>query len=116
MARRDETPRDLLFGLLAPQIGLIDHESLINASSAWTRARGKTPAEILRERGSIDSESRSLLSAMAEEQLKLHGGDAEKSVAAVVAGPSTLEDPSTPPRILEEDRARRQRWKAAPAP
>jgi hypothetical protein len=42
MARRDETPRDLLFGLLALQNGLIDQEQLIGAFSAWTRARGKT--------------------------------------------------------------------------
>ena len=91
MARRDETPRDLLFGLLALQIGLIDQEQLIGAFSAWSRAKGRTLAEILIERGAIDEESRALLSGMAEKQLKLHGGDTEKSLAAVAAGPSTRE-------------------------
>ena len=91
MARRDETPRDLLFGLLALQVGLIDQEGLINAFSAWTRARGKTLAEILLERGAIDEESRAILVAMAEKQLKLHGGDTEKSLASIAAGPSTRE-------------------------
>jgi eukaryotic-like serine/threonine-protein kinase len=91
MARRDETPRDLLFGLLALHTGLIDQDQLLAAFGAWSRNKGKTLAEILVERGSIDAESRSLLSAMAEKQLKLHGGDTEKSLAAVAAGPSTRE-------------------------
>src|SRR5947209_1682697 len=91
MARREDTPRDLLFGLLALQVGLIDQEQLVAAFGAWSRARGKTLAEILLERGSIDVESRSLLAAMAEKQLQLHGGDTEKSLAAVAAGPSTRE-------------------------
>jgi eukaryotic-like serine/threonine-protein kinase len=90
MARSDETPRDLLFGLLALQIGLIDQDRLVSAFSVWTRAKGKTLAEILLERGAIDAESRSILATMAEKQLRLHGGDTEKSLAAVAAGPSTL--------------------------
>ena len=91
MARRNETPRDLLFGLLALQNGLIDQDQLVAAFGAWSRAKGKTLAEILVERGSIDAESRSLLAAMAEKQLKLHGGDTEKSLASIGAGPSTRE-------------------------
>jgi tetratricopeptide (TPR) repeat protein/tRNA A-37 threonylcarbamoyl transferase component Bud32 len=91
MARRDETPRDLLFGLLALHTGLIDQDQLLAAFGAWSRARGKTLAEILLERGSIDQESRSLLAAMAQKQLRLHGGDAEKSLASIGAGPSTRE-------------------------
>jgi eukaryotic-like serine/threonine-protein kinase len=91
MARHDETPRDLLFGLLALQIGLIDQDQLLAAFSAWSRSKGKTLAEILLDRGSIDAESRSLLAAMADKQLKLHGGDTEKSLAAVATGPSTRE-------------------------
>ena len=91
MARRDDTPRDLLLGLLALQIGLIDQDQLVAAFGAWSRAKGKTLSEILFERGTIDAESRSLLAAMAEKQLKLHGGDTEKSLAAVAAGPSTRE-------------------------
>jgi hypothetical protein len=91
MAGSDETPRDLLFGLLALQIGLIDQDQLVSAFSAWTRARGKTLAEILLDRGAIDAESRALLEGMAQKQLKLHGGDTEKSLAAVAVGSSTRE-------------------------
>jgi eukaryotic-like serine/threonine-protein kinase len=91
MARCDETPRDLLFGLLALQIGMIDQEQLLGAFGAWSRAKGKTLAEILVQRGAIDSESRCLLVAMAEKQLKLHGGDAEKSIAVFANGPAVRE-------------------------
>ena len=91
MAAPDETPRDLLFGLLALQNGLIDQDQLVAAFSAWSRAKGRTLAEILVERGAIDDESRRSWPAMAEKQLKLHGGDTEKSLAAVAAGPSTRE-------------------------
>ncbi len=91
MARRDETPRDLLFGLLALQNGLIAQEQLLNAFRAWSQAKGRTLAEILVERGSIDEEGRAILSKLAEKQLKLHGGDTERSLAAVPTGPSTRE-------------------------
>ena len=91
MPRRDETPRDLLYGLLAMQIGLIDQEQLLSAFGAWSRSKGKTLAEILLARGAIDAESNALLEGMARKQLERHGGDAEKSLAAVTAGPSTRE-------------------------
>jgi hypothetical protein len=70
MAQRDETPRDLLFGLLALQIGLIDQDQWLDAFRAWSKAKGKALAEILIERGAIDEESRSLPVGMAEKQLK----------------------------------------------
>ena len=90
MAHADDTPRDLLFGLLALQNGLIDQDALVAAFSAWSRAKGKTLAEILVERGAIDAEEPARSSpAMAEKQLKKHGGDTEKSLASIAVGPST---------------------------
>ena len=89
MPGRDQTPRDLLFGLLALQIGLIDQEQLLAAFGAWSRSKGRSLAEILLERGAIDEESNSLLEGMARKQLKLHGGDTEKSLASIAVGPST---------------------------
>jgi eukaryotic-like serine/threonine-protein kinase len=85
---RDDTNRNLLLGLLALQNGLIDQDQLVAAFGAWARANGKTLAEILFERGSIDAESRSLLAALADEQLGLHAGDAERT-RATRSGPAT---------------------------
>jgi hypothetical protein len=85
---RDDTNRNLLLGLLAVQTGLIDQGQLVAAFGAWARANGKTLAEILFERGSIDAESRSLLAAAADEHLRLHGGDAERT-RSTRSGPAT---------------------------
>jgi tetratricopeptide (TPR) repeat protein/tRNA A-37 threonylcarbamoyl transferase component Bud32 len=91
MPRADETPRDLLFGLLALQNGLIDQDQLVAAFGAWSRARGKALAQILVDRGDLDEPARALLASMAEMQLKKHGGNAQKSLSLLVVGPSTRE-------------------------
>ena len=52
MARTIETPRDLIFGLLALEAGRVNHDQLAEALIAWTRAGRKTLAEILVERES----------------------------------------------------------------
>jgi hypothetical protein len=79
--RHGPTRRDLLFGLIALQAGLISQDQLVGAFGAWSRAKEKTFAETLVERGSIDEESRALLAAMAEKQINLHGGDARRAVS-----------------------------------
>ena len=43
--------RDLLFGLLALQTGLIHQAQLVAAFHAWTQARDRTMAAILAEQG-----------------------------------------------------------------
>jgi hypothetical protein len=65
MAHSAETPRDLLFGLLALQVGLIDQDQLVAAFGIWTRTTGRALAEILVERGDLDEAGRSALAAMA---------------------------------------------------
>ena len=77
--------RNLLFGLLALQNGMIDQSALILAFSAWTRDKTRPMAEILVAHRAIDDEGRAMLSGMATWHLKRHGGDAEKSLAAVPA-------------------------------
>jgi eukaryotic-like serine/threonine-protein kinase len=89
MPRNDDTPRDLLFGLLALQFGLIDQDQLVAAFSAWTRSKVRPLSAILRERGAIDEAGRSALAAMVKVQWKKHGGDTEKSLASFAVGPST---------------------------
>ena len=46
--------RDLLFGLLALQNGLIDQGQLVAAFQAWTRDKARTLAEHLADRGDLD--------------------------------------------------------------
>jgi eukaryotic-like serine/threonine-protein kinase len=82
---------DLLFGMLALQNGLIDQVQLVSAFQAWTRCRGKPLAEHLVLRGDLDAEQRTGVEAMLALHLKKHGGDVEKSLAAIAAGRSTCE-------------------------
>jgi serine/threonine-protein kinase len=83
--------RDLLFGLLALQNGLIDQVQLVAAFQAWTRAKTRPLAEHLVARGDLDVEQRAGVEAMVVLHLKKHGGDAQRSLAAIAAGLSTRE-------------------------
>ena len=86
-----DTPRDLLFGLLALQNGLIDQGALFSAFTTWTRSRERSMAAILRDQGVLDDDARTLLEALVAKHLKMHGGDPEKSLAAIGVGHSTRE-------------------------
>jgi hypothetical protein len=79
--------RDLLFGLLAHQIGLIDQGQLVATLQAWTRDKAPTLADHLADRGDLDTEQRLSVEAMVELHLRKHGGDAARSLAALPAPP-----------------------------
>jgi serine/threonine-protein kinase len=89
--RTSDPSLDLLFGLLALQIGLVDQDQLVAAFRAWTHDKARPLAEYLAERGGLDAEDRLAVEALVARHLKKHGGDAEKSLAAIPAGRSTRE-------------------------
>ncbi len=90
MAKTD-ADRDLLFGLLALQTGLIEQDQLVRAFRAWTRDKSRGIADLLVGRGDLDADQRAGIDGMVALHLKKHGGDVEKSLAAVPAGRSTRE-------------------------
>ena len=81
--------RHLLFGLLALQNGIINQGQLVAAFQAWTLDKARSLADHLEARGDLTSAKRALLEALAAVHLEAHGGDVEKSLAAVPAGQST---------------------------
>ncbi len=81
--------RHLLFGLLALQNGLIDQGQLMLAFQAWTRDKSQSLADHLEARGDLTGAKRAVLEALAEVHLETHGGDVEKSLAAIPANRST---------------------------
>src|SRR6516164_6884351 len=83
--------RNLLFGLLALQNGLINQVQLVAAFQAWTLDKARALADLLVDRGDLSRSRRELLDALVEEHLKEHGGNAERSLAAIPAGRSTHE-------------------------
>ena len=83
--------RNLLFGMVALQNGLINQSQLVAAFHAWTLDKSRTLADHLEANGNLDSDDRGAVEALMARHLKRHGGDAEKSLAAVSAGVSTRE-------------------------
>ena len=83
------TDRDLLFGLLSLQNGLIDPGQLVTAFQAWMRDKSKSLAEHLEAQGALSRDRRALLEGLAEVHLEAHGGDVDKSLAAVQVSRST---------------------------
>ncbi len=81
--------RHLLFGLLALQNGLIDQGALVAAFQAWTRDKTRSLADHLQARGDLTGPERAVLEALAAVHVEAHGGDVEKSLAAVPANRST---------------------------
>ena len=81
--------RHLLFGLLALQNGLIDQGQLVAAFQAWTRDKARSLADQLVARGDLDADDRAASKRSSARHLKKHGGDVEKSLAAVPANRST---------------------------
>jgi tetratricopeptide (TPR) repeat protein len=91
--------RHLLFGLLALQTGLIQQAQLVAAFHAWTCDKSRSLADHLIALGYLDTARRAAVEALAALHVDAHGGDVEKSVAALPAGRSAraslaqLDDP-----------------------
>jgi eukaryotic-like serine/threonine-protein kinase len=82
--------RDLLFGLLALQNGLIEQAQLVAAFQAWTRDKARPMADHLMSYGDFDGDVRVAVEALVARHLKKHGGDPERSFAALRAGRSAF--------------------------
>src|SRR6516162_1928026 len=99
-----DAEKNLLFGLIALQIGLIDQSKLIVAFQAWTLDKARGLADHLVLLGDLDADDRAAVEALVERHLKKHGGDVERSLAAIPpAGPpakvwrGSVTPRSTPP-------------------
>src|SRR6516164_2395767 len=77
--------RNLLFGILALQMDFIRRDDLIAAMSRWVLDKAKPLGQILQEQGVLQAEPRALLDALVARHLEMHGGDAQRSLAAVAA-------------------------------
>ena len=83
--------RHLLLGLLALQTGLIQQAQLVAAFHAWTCDKSRSLADHLVALGHLDAARRSALEALADLHVEAHGGDVERSLAAIPTGRSTRE-------------------------
>src|SRR5262249_49891431 len=90
MPRPIDPSRDLLFGLLALQNGLINQVQLVADFQAWTLDKARTLADHLIALDHLNAAQRAVVEAMADLQVAKHG-DVERSLAAISAGRSTHE-------------------------
>jgi serine/threonine-protein kinase len=84
-----DADRNLLFGMLALQNGLIGQVEMVAAFQAWTMDKARSLADHLVERGGLDADDRAAVDALVLRHLKKHGGSTAKSLAALPAGAST---------------------------
>jgi eukaryotic-like serine/threonine-protein kinase len=92
MSNPSDPSRDLLFGLLALQNGLIDQGGLFTAFAAWTRDKGRPLADHLVELGHLDAPRRAVVEAIAGLHVQALGGDTGKSLAVLSIGRSICEE------------------------
>jgi serine/threonine-protein kinase len=78
-----DTDRNLLFGVLALQLDLIDRDQFVQACAAWTTRKETPLADLLVERGWLTAGDRADVERLLERKLKKHSGDAHASLAAV---------------------------------
>jgi serine/threonine-protein kinase len=79
-----DTDRNLLFGVLALQLDLIDAPRFAEACTLWANQKHTPLADLLVARGWLTPDARAHIAFLLECKLKKHGGDAHASLAAVI--------------------------------
>src|SRR5258708_28707324 len=86
------TDGNLLFGIIALQNNFVTREQFVAAFDAWVQDKSRGLAEILESQRALAAEQRQVLESLLELFLKKHGGDAEKSLAALSPAPQVRLD------------------------
>src|SRR5438094_5731578 len=89
---RPSADRNLLFGILALQMDFISRDALIAAMNAWVLDKAKPLGQILVEQGALRSDAYTLLEALVQKHLELHGNNPEQSLAALSSAGSVRDD------------------------
>jgi PAS domain S-box-containing protein len=78
-----DTDRNLLFGVLALQADLIDHQQFIEACLLWTSRKDVLLAELLVERGWLLPDDKAHVDYLLGRKLAKHGGDPRAGLAGI---------------------------------
>src|SRR4051794_16695406 len=101
---RQDTDRNLLFGINALQNDFITCDALIAAMAAWALEKHRPLGEILVERNALNAVDRALLDQLLDRHLARHGNDPLASLAAMSSIGSVADDlrrSVADPEILE---------------
>src|SRR5438552_497864 len=77
------TDRNLLFGVLALQMGCISHDALVAAMNVWVLHKSKSLAEVLLDQGALKPADRDLLEVVVKRHVELHHQDPARSLASL---------------------------------
>jgi hypothetical protein len=89
---RHDADRNLLFGIFAVQLDYVTREALLAAMNAWVMEKHRPLADLLVERGALNPDDREHLESVIARHVARHGGDPERSLAAVGAASSVVSD------------------------
>ncbi len=89
---REAADRNLLLGILALQNNLIDRRQLVRAFDDWVADKSQKLGDLLVRDRAITSAELELISALVQRHLDRHGGETEKSLAALSSLGSVRED------------------------
>src|SRR6516225_6674399 len=78
-----DTDRNLLFGVLALQAGLIDPGQFVEACTLWATRKSVPLAGLLRERGWLLATDQDHLDYLLERRITQHGGNVHASLAVI---------------------------------
>jgi PAS domain S-box-containing protein len=78
-----DTDRNLLFGVLALQLDLIDAAQFVEGCTLWTTRKSTPLADLLAEKGWITTADKVEIHRLLERKLKKHWGDVKAGLAAV---------------------------------
>jgi serine/threonine-protein kinase len=91
-ASNPESDRNLLFGIMAVQMDFVNRDALIAAMHAWMLAKSKPLSTILVEKGCLGADARTLLEALVDKHLEIHGNDSGQSLGSMALHESVQEE------------------------
>jgi WD40 repeat protein/serine/threonine protein kinase len=84
---RPNADRNLLLGILALQMDFISRDALVAAMNAWVLDKAKSLGHILVEQKALKPDQCDAMNALVDMHLGSHGGEPEKSLAALAVPP-----------------------------
>ena len=95
-SRRDRDKKavdlNLLFGMIALQTNFITREQLVAAFDNWVRDKSRNLGQILISNKALSDEDHDALTRLVTRFTTKHGGDAERSLAAISSIPQVRPD------------------------
>jgi len=79
-----DTERNLLFGILAHQAGLVDGPALSESLQLWSADGSRSLTDVLAERSRIEQSGQVQVGALVDDVVREHGGDAPRALVTTI--------------------------------